>query len=88
MEIENVIGQFVKDLTRLGADHLAAQVGYHRVCDHCRNGNLRAFALTLPCCGRILCGPCTARASVYRWEKRYLIVCDDCRTAHTFELPR
>jgi len=88
MEIEDVIGHFVKEVARRGVDHLVARAGHARVCSHCRNDNLREFSLTLPCCGRVLCGPCANRALVYQWEMRAVVVCNDCQLAHTLEIGR
>ena len=85
MDIEELFGEFVSEVARRSIDHLAAQVGPVRICDHCNNIDRRAVSLTLPCCGRVLCGPCTAAALIYRWERRCVVVCDDCQTAHTFE---
>jgi len=88
MEIEDVIGHFVKEVTRRGVDHLVARACPARVCSHCRNDNLREFALTLPCCGRVLCGPCATSSVVYQWETRGVVVCNDCQLAHTLEIGR
>jgi hypothetical protein len=85
MEIEEVIGHFVKEVARLGMDHLLGCTEPGRVCAHCRN-ELEAFSLALPCCGRTLCHTCTARALVHQWQTRGVVVCDDCQTAHTFEV--
>ena len=88
MSMNDAIGQFFSEMARRGVDHLASLTGAARVCAHCRNDNLEEFSLTLPCCGRVLCGPCTARSLAYRWQTRFVVVCDDCQTAHTFAFSR
>lgn len=88
MGLEDFLGHFVTELTRSGVDHLIASSGSRRFCDHCNLLDERPVSLTLPCCGRVLCGPCTAKALVYRWETRCVVICEDCETAHTFEAPR
>lgn len=88
MEIEEFVVHFVKEVARRGVDHLLARSEPGRLCAHCRNDDLQAFSLTLPCCGRTLCRACAGRALVYDWETRGVIVCDDCRVAHTFEANR
>jgi hypothetical protein len=85
MEMEDLIGNFVTEVARRSADHLAARAGPARVCSHCRN-DLEEFSMTIPCCGRVLCCHCATRSVVYRWKTRLVVVCDYCRTAHTFEM--
>jgi len=85
MELEDVVAQFVTEVARRGVDHLVARTAPGRYCAHCRNDDLNMFSVTLPCCGRVLCGPCAANACVHKWKKRCVIICDDCQTAHTFE---
>ena len=88
MDMENIIGLFFGEVARRGVDHMVANSGHARVCSHCRNDDLSDFAFTLPCCARTLCAHCAARALVYRWDSRFVIVCDDCQTAHTVDATR
>lgn len=85
MEVEDLVAQFVTEVARRGVDHLVARTAPGRCCAHCRNDDLLGFSATLPCCGRVLCERCASKVCVHKWERRCVIVCDECRTAHTFE---
>jgi hypothetical protein len=86
MELQEIIEKLIAGVARRGVDHLIARSGVARVCAHCRTDHLEAFSLTLPCCGRVLCGPCASRSCLQRWERRCVIRCDDCEMAHMFNI--
>jgi hypothetical protein len=86
MDIEDILGAFVSEVARQSVQHLASLAGHPRVCSSCRNDNLQEFSLTLPCCGRVLCGACAADSLLGQWQTRCVVRCDHCQTAHTFDL--